>query len=323
MGHTPAPCALDLLVDETIIACDPLDGRTDGVISRSDLCMMQFNVSSLVGQNYSCAATDTTPAQNGTITNDDVLVAQTIIDGLHDSEGRRAYVSFQPGGGFLDITSTFNDSSGLWDPPIDAYGSAFILNNIEKLAQTTFSTLEGITYDDLVSYMLKGYTEYIDTVVTNWPDLTPFNNGGGKVIQYHGESDPSVPTAASVRYWESVRQIMYPEMSYNASTDALNAWFKLFLVPGGAHCVVNPQQPNAPFPFGPLAALIDWVEQGDEPVTLPASATSGPFNGSQPLCAWPLRPYYADNGTTQECQYDQESIDTWQYEFDAFKMPVY
>lgn len=323
MDHTPSPCAFDRIVNETIDACDPLDGRTDGVISRSDLCMLNFNISSLVGSDYSCPAAGTTPEQNGTITEKDVSVAQAIVEGLHDSQGRRGYVSFQPGGGFLDVSSTYNDSTGLWNPPVDAYGSAFILNNIEKLNQTTFATLAGITNDDLITWMLRGHQEFSDTLDINWPDLTLFNNSGGKIIQYHGESDPSVPTAASVKYWDSVRQIMYPELSYNSSAEALNAWFKLFLVPGGAHCTVNPLQPNAPFPFNSLETLIAWVEQGDEPVMLPASATSGPFNGSQPLCAWPLRPLYTNNGMTQECRYDQESIDTWEYEFDAFKIPVY
>lgn len=323
LGYAPPPCVLALLVNETVNACDPLDGRTDGVLARSDLCSLHFNISTLIGANYSCPAASSLPAQNGTISEKDVLVAQSILDGLHDSQGRRAYVPFQPGAGFLDVTSTYNESTNLWNPPIDEYGSAFILNNIEKVNGTSFTTLEGLTYDNLVSYMLQGYNEYYDTVVTNWPDLTPFNSGGGKVIQYHGESDPSVPTASSVKYWESVRQIMYPEQSYNSSADALNEWFKLFLVPGGAHCVINPLQPNAPFPFNPLESLISWVEQGEEPVTLPANATSGPFEGSQPLCAWPLRPSYSDNGTTQECVYDQNSVDMWQYSFDAFKMPVY
>lgn len=55
---------------------------------------------------------------------------------------------------------------------------------------------------------------------------------------------------------------------------------------------------------------------------LNATVTSGPFQGSQPLCAWPLRPFWTSN-SSMECVYDQASIDTWQYTFDAFKFPVF
>jgi tannase len=41
------------------------------------------------------------------------------------------------------------------------------------------------------------------------------------------------------------------------------------------------------------------------------------------VCAWPLRPLWSTNGTTMECRYDQDSIDTWLYDLDAFKVPVY
>lgn len=83
LDYYPPPCELTKIMNETITACDPLDGKTDGVIARSDLCQLQFNLSSIVGKSYSCAASSsmggapgggsssssssTTPAQNGTV----------------------------------------------------------------------------------------------------------------------------------------------------------------------------------------------------------------------------------------------------------------
>jgi tannase len=60
MDYYPPPCALDKIVNATIAACDPLDGRTDGLISRTDLCMLNSNLSSIVGESYYCAATTST-----------------------------------------------------------------------------------------------------------------------------------------------------------------------------------------------------------------------------------------------------------------------
>lgn len=55
--YFPTICALDKIVNATITFCDPLDGRTDSVIARPDLCKLQFNLSSIIGESYYCAAT--------------------------------------------------------------------------------------------------------------------------------------------------------------------------------------------------------------------------------------------------------------------------
>jgi hypothetical protein len=68
---------------------------------------------------------------------------------------------------------------------------------------------------------------------------------------------------------------MYPNLSFNESTAALNDWYKLFLVPGAAHCAPNPDQPNGPFPQTNLTILIDFVEKGVEPITLNATVLQG------------------------------------------------
>ena len=77
-----------------------------------------------------------------------------------------------------------------------------------------------------------------------------------------------------------------------------------------------------------MATMIDWVENGVEPTTLNATVTTGStYAGeSQPLCPWPSRPYWSSNGgngTSLSCEYSQESIDSWTYTLDAFKLPVY
>ncbi|MBH1945711.1 tannase/feruloyl esterase family alpha/beta hydrolase, partial [Erythrobacter sp. YJ-T3-07] len=69
LNYYPSTCEFNKIVNATIAACDPLDGRTDGVISRSDLCMLNFNMTSIVGESYSCdAASDgSSPAESGSV----------------------------------------------------------------------------------------------------------------------------------------------------------------------------------------------------------------------------------------------------------------
>jgi tannase len=171
--------------------------------------------------------------------------------------------------------------------------------------------------------MIEGMERYGDSLQTTLTDLTPLHQNGGKILHFHGEQDSSIPTGSSVHFHESVRQVMYPNMSYNKSQAALADWYRLFLVPGAAHCATNTLQPNAPFPQTNLAVMIDWVENGIVPTTLNSTILLGDSKGENAqICAWPLRPYWKDNGT-MTCEYDQASIDTFSYTFDAYNLPLY
>ena len=84
------------------------------------------------------------------------------------------------------------------------------------------------------------------------------------------------PTASSVLYYESVRQVMNPNLSFNDSSNALGDWYHLFLVLGAAPCSSsNTLQPNGPFPQTNLAVLIDWVKNGATPNTLNVTYLQG------------------------------------------------
>lgn len=333
VGYFPSPCELQKILNETISFCDPLDGNTDGVVSRTDLCKMQFDINSTIGMPYSCAATSgsaggmgppssPTPAQNGTVTAQGALVAQLIVDGLKDSQGRRVYFSYQPSSTFSDAQTQYNSTTDQWVLDINTMGSEWITRFLWLQNTSDFSTLDGVTYDTLKQWAIQGWQMYQDSLETTWPDLTPYYAAGGKVLHFHGESDFSIPTASSVRYHESVRQIMYPQLSFNDSSAELSKWYKLFLVPGAGHCGPSTTQPNGPFPNTNLAVMIDWVENGVEPQTLNATVLQGANEGQQQqICQWPLRPLWT-NGK-MDCVYDQTSIDSWLYNLDAVPMPVY
>jgi tannase len=330
MDYYPPPCELQKIVNETIIQCDPLDGKTDGVVSRTDLCTLQFNISAVEGMSYYCPASPassfspSTPEQNGTVSAQAIAVAQKILDGLHTSDGKRVYFTYTPSSTFTDAQTAYNSTTNSWGLDITSLGGSYVEVLLDQQNGTNLQTLEGVTYDTLRDWIYTGWNRWNDVLQTNWPDLSPMKNAGGKIIHFHGESDYSIPTASSVRYWESARQIMNPGLSYNDSVAAQNEFYRLFLVPGGSHCAANAAEPNGPWPQTNLAVLIDWVENGVVPVTLNGTVLQGPNKGqNQQICGWPLRPLWTNNGTTMECQYDQTSINSWLYDLDAFLMPVY
>ncbi|KAH8585913.1 Tannase/feruloyl esterase [Bisporella sp. PMI_857] len=343
MDYYPPPCALDKIVNATITACDPLDGRTDSVISRTDLCKLNFNLTSIIGESYYCAATtssslgfgfskrqalgsqqSTTPEQNGTITAQDVAVAQAIYDGLHSSQGQRAYLSWQLGSDLSDGDPTYNNETDAWELNIPSTGGMYVAKYIELLDLDNLDSLDSVTYDTLVDWMNTGMIRYLDSLQTTLPDLTPFQSSGGKLLHYHGEADPSIPSPSSVHYWQSVRSIMYPNSTDREAVEALSDWYQFYLIPGAAHCGTNSLQPG-PYPETLMETMIDWVENGVKPSALNATVSSGDYAGeTQMLCQWPTRPLWHGNSSTFNCVDDQASIDSWTYTFDAFKLqPVF
>ncbi|KAM0320087.1 hypothetical protein ACHAO8_000682 [Botrytis cinerea] len=341
LDYYPPPCEMDKIVNATIAACDPLDGRTDGVVSRTDLCMLNFNLSSIIGESYYCAATTSsslgfgfskraqgsttsnTPEQNGTVTAEAVAVAQAIYDGLHNSDNQRAYLSWQIASNLGDAATTYNNETGSWELSIPSTGGMFVTKYVQLLDLDNLSDLDNVTYDTLVEWMNIGMVRFMDSLQTTLPDLTTFQSSGGKLLHYHGESDPSIPSASSAHYWQAVRSSMYGDATAEESLEALQDWYQFYLVPGAAHCGTNSLQPG-PYPENNMEIMIDWVENGVKPTALNATVSSGTYAGeTQMLCQWPTRPLWQGNSTTFDCVNDEDSIESWTYTFDAFKVPVY
>ncbi|KAH8896701.1 tannase and feruloyl esterase [Thozetella sp. PMI_491] len=341
MDYYPPPCELALIVNATIAACDPLDGRTDGVVSRTDLCKLNFNLSSVVGESYYCAeknssslgfgfnkrqaqgsTTSYQPAQSGTVTAEGVAVAQAIYDGVFNSDGDRAYLSWQIASELGDASTVYNSDTGAWELSIPSTGGEYVTKFVQLLDLDNLSDLNNVTYDTLVDWMNTGMLRYLDSLQTTLPDLRPFQSTGGKLLHYHGESDSSIPAASSVHYWQSVRSIMYGDLSDDESLTALEDWYQFYLVPGAGHCGTNSLQPG-PYPQNNMEIMIDWVENDVKPTRLNSTVSSGTNAGEiQLLCQWPTRPLWSDDSTF-DCVDDSASIDSWTYTFPAFKVPVY
>ncbi|ETS77261.1 hypothetical protein PFICI_11135 [Pestalotiopsis fici W106-1] len=323
MDYYPPTCELDKITNLTIAFCDPLDGLTDGVVSRSDLCKLAFNVSSTIGESYSCEASAgtpysaATPAQSGVVTAEGAAVAQAILDGLYDSDGNFVYFSYQPGSTFTDAATAYNETTDSWGLSISGLGGEWVARFLEFENTTTLDSLDGFSYDTLRDLMIQGTELYNTSQQTTYPNLTSLNTAGVKILHIHGEQDFSIPTASSVRYYDSVREYIYPQLGYNESVEALDNFYRLFLVPGGSHCTSFSYEANGGWPQTTLQTVINWVENGTAPGTL--DNAGGTIDS---ICKWPLRPLWDADGT-MTCVYDQASLDTWTYDIDAFPFYLY
>ena len=122
----------------------------------------------------------------------------------------------------------------------------------------------------------------------NNPDLSGFNKRGGKLLMTYGWADSILMPMMGVKYFEQAVQKNGPK-----TTD----FFRLFMVPGMAHCGggVGPDQNDA------VTAVIDWVEKGKAPDTLVASkVANGQVIRSRPLCPYPQVARYKGQGSIDE-----------------------
>jgi len=118
-------------------------------------------------------------------------------------------------------------------------------------------------------------------------DLSPFRKAGGKLLVYHGWSDPGLSAAATIGYYDEVVQAA-------GGRQQSDQFVTLFMAPGMHHCQGNGPGPNR---FDMLTALEQWVERGVAPTRVVAShATAGVVDRTRPLCAFPEVARYVGTG---------------------------
>ena len=119
------------------------------------------------------------------------------------------------------------------------------------------------------------------------PDLDAFKRRGGKLLMWHGWSDPALTALASIRYYEQVQ----------ARDAAAREYFRMFMLPGVLHCAGG----TGPDSVDWAAAIDDWVEKGKAPESLVASkVVDGQVVRTRPLCPYPQVARYKGQGSIDD-----------------------
>ena len=129
-----------------------------------------------------------------------------------------------------------------------------------------------------------------DTLNALDPNLKPFIDRGGKLIQFHGWADPQISPANSTQYYTRGADAL-------GGTSKIHGSYRLFMAPGMGHCGGG-EGPNT---FDMIAALEQWVEHGKAPDQIPAShATNGVVDRTRPLCPYPQLATYKGTGSIDD-----------------------
>jgi feruloyl esterase len=129
-----------------------------------------------------------------------------------------------------------------------------------------------------------------------WTDLDTFLGRGGKILFFHGVSDPWFSANDSWDYWQRAAAA-----NGAAFTDAS----RYYMNPGMGHCGGG----NAYDRFDLLSPLVEWVEEGRAPERPIANRADG--SASIPLCPHPAYPHYTGGDPAKaesyECRVPKES----------------
>ena len=286
LDEAPVTAAKLALVAERVMAtCDAVDGLADGLIDDPRACTFHP-----VRDVPACAAGTDGP---GCLTPAQATAIAKIYSGPAVN-GKPFFPGYMPGSEAV-TTGLFGGGSGSgWLNVIvparpDATPADF------NLAQNTMKYLvfspprpdwdyRRFDFDRDVS-LLDAWGEKANATD---PDLSAFRASGGKLLVTYGWADSILQPMMGVSYYEQAVAENGPDTP---------DFFRLFMVPGMAHCGggIGPDRHDA------VTAIINWVEVGQAPNSMVASkVVDDNVVRSRPLCPYPQVARYTGQGSIDE-----------------------
>ncbi|OBY87297.1 tannase/feruloyl esterase family alpha/beta hydrolase [Delftia sp. JD2] len=283
------------LVSQAVLArCDALDGATDGMVQAGAACQASFDLARDVptcggARDGSCLSAE----QKSTIAG--------LFKGATTSGGSRIYSSFPYDAG-LDtagwagwkFSNSLNLDTGavglVWQAPPESpasfNGPQFALTGSVDSMLAKVQATTALYTESALSFMLP----------PDYGKLPVLRNRGAKLMVYHGTADPIFSSDDTVQWYDTLRR------NHGDAAD----FARLYLVPGMNHCSGGPATEQ----FDMLSSLVAWVEKGQAPDRVIASArgagNAGGANAdlpatwsptrTRPLCPHPLAAHYNGSG---------------------------
>lgn len=264
-GFIPS-AKLPIVQRAAIAACDALDGAVDGLIGAPLAC--RFDPKSLV-----CAGPDRpdclTAAQADSVAR--------VYGGMRSKDGRPLYPGPEPGSEF-----GWGFHSGETTPAQPARDT--LAYAIYQDANWDWRTFE------VDAALARGQQADGGRVAAADPDLSAFFRRGGKLLLYHGWTDPNIPPRNTIAYYDAVTRTLGGAVRVDGS-------MRLFLLPGMGHCGGG----YGPNQFDEMPVISAWVEQGRAPERIIARRMNGgAAERTRPICVHPKVAKYNGAGSLDD-----------------------
>ena len=261
------PSKYPLIHQAALTACDARDGLEDGLIDDPTKC--DFDPMVLLCKGADGPTCLTAPQVEG--------AKKIYSPAINPRTGQQLFSSLVPGTelGWATQAQGPEPSANIYDQ------YRYVVFKDAKWDWKTFNFDSDVVRGDLPENVVMNATD---------PNMKAFFSHGGKLLLYHGWSDPQVPTLNTIKYYKSVVETLGGPAKASASV-------RLFLAPGMGHCGGG-EGPNV---FDKVGALEEWVERGKAPETLNAShRTDGKVDRTRPLCPYPQVARYKGTGDVDD-----------------------
>jgi feruloyl esterase len=279
------PAKLALVAGKVMDKCDAIDGLKDGLIDDPRKCSFDA-----VRDVPACSAGQDgpdclTPAQASAVAK---------VYGGPISNGKPFFPGFMPGSEAV-MPGLFGGGTGSGWLNVIAPAQPGAVPADFNLADNTMKYLvhtpPNASYDyktfdfDKDTSMLDAWSRQADA---KNPDLSKFRKRGGKLLMTYGWADSILQPMMGVNYYEQA-------VAKNGQDTP--DFFRLFMVPGMAHCGggIGPDRHD------PVTAIINWVEKGQAPRSMVASrVVNDTVVRTRPLCAYPEVARYTGQGSIDD-----------------------
>jgi len=249
------------VIDGFLNACDAGDGLKDGMVFNINAC--HFDPKTLVCKGAKA---------DGCLSSGQAAALEKGFGGPKDSKGRQVY----PGFLFDTGIAATQGIPGLLHGGSNPVGRPFAATTMDVDARAAAAAAD------------PGQTL---TATSTWTNLNTFSNHGGKLMFFHGVSDPWFSALDTVDYYERLTKA-------NGGPATVSNWSRLYLVPGMGHCQGGTATLDT---MDMLTALVDWVEKGTAPASVTATGRAFPGR-SRPLCAYPQHAHYTGQGDPEKAE---------------------
>jgi Tannase and feruloyl esterase len=247
------------VIDGILNQCDASDGAKDGIVFNTKCT---FDPKLLVCKGAKA---------DGCLSKEQAAAIEKGFAGPKDSKGRQVY----PGFPFDTGIAATQGIPGLLQGGLNPVGPAFSATemDVDRRAEAALEP----------NAML--------TMTSGWTNLNTFSSRGGKLLFYHGVSDPWFSANDTIDYYERLT-------AANGGASQVMNWSRLYLAPGMGHCAGGAATLDS---FDLLGAVVDWVEKGAAPDAVTATGRAFPGR-SRPMCAYPKYAHYKGSGDMDDAK---------------------
>lgn len=238
---------LPILHAAVLKACDALDGLADGVVGNPLVC--HFDPATL-----QCPAD--ARDRSACLSAAEIEVARKFYDGPRDpATGTRLSAGGPQYGSELAWAGVYVPQSANEAIFSEKVSLPVLRNMAFDVDPPSDFTLADMQFDLATFQKLRFRHRLFDATD---PDLSAFADNGGKLILFHGWSDPHISPINSIAYYTAMREYM--------GSKRVDGFARLYVFPGMYHC----SNGEGPYQMDLLTPMMAWVERGSAPDAIQA-----------------------------------------------------